>query len=121
AVISSKVAALAEGVLKAMLLNKLKPALAVLAVVAMVGLIGYGIAPGQQKGDPVAAQKQASEKAEDAVVKDKAEKKDTTAWGKEVDGVQAGLLAEAATCRPGDKLKFTVKLRNVGKAEVSVT
>src|SRR5262249_59324224 len=43
------------------------------------------------------------------------------AWGKEVDGLQAGLFAEAATCRLGDKLKFTVKLRNVGKAEVSVT
>src|SRR5206468_4194999 len=53
AVISSKVAALAEGVLKAMLMNKLKPALAVLVVVAMVGLVGYGIAFGQQKGDPV--------------------------------------------------------------------
>src|SRR5207249_857749 len=38
-----------------------------------------------------------------------------------VDGLQAGLLAEAATCRVGEKLKFTLKLRNVGKAEVSVT
>src|SRR5262249_6561136 len=43
------------------------------------------------------------------------------AWGKEVDGLQAGLFAEAATCRLGETLKFTVKLRNVGKAEVSVT
>jgi RNA polymerase sigma factor (sigma-70 family) len=116
-----KVAALAEGVLKAMLLNKLKPALAVLVVVAMVGLVGYGMARGRQKGDAV--QKQASEpKApKDAVVKEKAEKEDATAWGKEVDGLQAGLLVEAATCRPGEKLKFKVKLRNVGKAEVSVT
>jgi hypothetical protein len=47
--------------------------------------------------------------------------KDNVAWGKEVGGVQAGLLAEAATCRVGEKLKFTVKLRNVGKTEVSVT
>jgi hypothetical protein len=87
----------------------------------MVGLIGYGMARGQQKGDPV--QKQASEpKApKDAVVKEKAEKEDAIVWGKEVDGLQAGLLAEAATCRLGEKLKFTVKLRNVGKAEVSVT
>jgi hypothetical protein len=53
-------------------------------------------------------------------VKEKAEKKDTTAWGKEVDGLQAGLVAESATCRLGEKLKLTVKLRNVGKAEVSV-
>src|SRR5262245_968285 len=121
AAIPVKVAALAEGVLKMMLLNKLKPALAVLVVVAMVGLIGYGMARGQQKGDTV--QKPASEpKAQkDAVVKEKAEKEDATAWGKEVDGLQAGLLAEAATCRVGETLKFTVKLRNVGKAEVSVT
>src|SRR5262249_50110874 len=47
--------------------------------------------------------------------------RDDVAWGKEVDGLQAGLLAEAATCRVGETLKFTVKLRNVGKAEVSVT
>jgi len=121
AAVPVQVAALAEGVLKAMLLNKLKPALAVLVVVATVGLIGYGMARGQQKGD--AAQKQASEpKAQkDAIVKEKAEQEDATAWGKEVDGLQAGLLAEAPTCRLGEKLKFTVKLRNVGKAEVSVT
>jgi hypothetical protein len=116
-----QVAALAEGVLKAMLLNKLEPALAVLVVVAMVGLIGYGMARGQQKGDAV--QKQASEPKADkgAVVKEKAEKEDATAWGKEVDGLQAGLLGQAATCRVGETLKFTVKLRNLGKAEVSVT
>src|SRR5262245_20595998 len=121
AAVSVKVAALAEGVLKAMLLNKLKPALAVLVLAAMVGLIGYGMARGQQKGDAV--QKQASEpKAQkDPGVKEKAEKEDATAWGKEVDGLQAGLLAETGTCRVGETLKFTVKLRNVGKAEVSVT
>src|SRR5262245_26913561 len=50
AAIPVEVAALAEGVLKVMLLNKLKPALAVLVVVAMIGLIGYGMARGQQKG-----------------------------------------------------------------------
>jgi RNA polymerase sigma factor (sigma-70 family) len=120
AAIPVKVAALAEGVLKAMLLNKLKPALAVLVVAAMVGLIGYGMARGQQKGD--AEQKQASEpKAhKDAVVKEKAEKEDATAWGKEVDGLQAGLAADSSTCRQGEMLKLTFKLRNVGKAEVTV-
>jgi RNA polymerase sigma factor (sigma-70 family) len=120
AAIPVKVAALAEGVLKAMLLNKLKPALAVLVVVAMVGLIGYGMARGQQQGD--AAPKQASEpKAQkDAIVKEKAEKEDDIAWGKEVDGLQAGLAAESITCRQGEKLKLTFKLRNVGKAAVTV-
>jgi RNA polymerase sigma factor (sigma-70 family) len=120
AAIPVKVAALAEGVLKVMLLNKLKPALAVLVVVAMVGLIGYGMARGQQKVDAV--QKPANEpKAQkDAIVKEKAEKEDATVWGKEVDGLQAGLLAEAATCRQGENLKLTFKLRNVGKAAVTV-
>src|SRR5262249_30608013 len=119
AAIPVKVAALAEGVLKAMLLNKLKPALAVLVVAATVGLIGYGMARGQQKGDAV--EKQASEpKAQkDAIVKEKAEKEDAPGWGKEVDGLQAGLLAEATTCRLGEQLKLTFKLRNVGKTEVT--
>jgi RNA polymerase sigma factor (sigma-70 family) len=127
AVMPVKVAALAEGVMKAMLVSKLKPAMAVLIVAAMVGLIGYGVAMGQQKGDPVAPQNQPSEKkvedakAADAVVKDKAEQKEAIAWGKEVDGLQAGLVADAGTCRQGEKLNLTVKLRNVGKAEVTVS
>src|SRR5262249_11757706 len=69
AAISAEVAALAGGVLKTMLLTKLKSVTAVLFVAALVGLIGYGIASGQQKGDAV--QKQESEpraqKVEDAV------------------------------------------------------
>ena len=118
-----KVAALAEGVLKSMLLTKLKRVMAMLIVAAMVGLIGYGLARGQQTGDAAAPAKQESEpKAQkDAVVNEKAEKMEAVAWGKEVDGLQAGLAADPITCRPGDKLKLTVKLRNVGKAEVSVT
>jgi hypothetical protein len=47
--------------------------------------------------------------------------KDNIAWGKEVGGLQAGLLAEAATCRVGETLKFQVKVRNVSKADVSIT
>jgi RNA polymerase sigma factor (sigma-70 family) len=47
--------------------------------------------------------------------------KNDVAWGKEVDGLQAGLVADASTCRQDEKLKLTVKLRNVGKAEVTVT
>ena len=123
AAISVKVSALAEGVLKTMLLKKLKSVMAVLVIAAMVGLIGFGMARGQQTGDAAAPQKQQSEpKAQkDAVVNEKAEKMEAVAWGKEVDGLQAGLAADPITCRPGDKLKLTVKLRNVGKAEVSVT
>ncbi|HKB37711.1 MAG TPA: sigma-70 family RNA polymerase sigma factor, partial [Gemmataceae bacterium] len=119
AAIPVKVAALAEGVLKAMLLNKLKPALAVLVVVAMVGLIGYGMARGQQKGDAVQKQESEPKAQKDAVVKENAVKEDAIAWGKEVDGLQAGLAAESITCRQGEQLKLAFKLRNVGKTEVT--
>jgi RNA polymerase sigma factor (sigma-70 family) len=127
AAIPVKVAALAEGVLKTMLLTKLKSVMAVLLVAALVGVIGYGIARGQQKGDPAAPQKQASEKARKvggAVVKAKAEKKDSIAWGKEVDGLQLGLAlvpAGTRTFHQEETVKLAVKLRNVGKAKVTVT
>ena len=45
-----------------------------------------------------------------------------TAWGKEVDGLQAGLASRMRhTYRHGEMVKLAVKLRNVGKAEVKVT
>ena len=123
AVIPVKVATLAEGVLKAMLVSKLKAAVAVVLVLGFlaVGAIGVGIARGQQKGDAPQDSEPKVQKVEDVVVKEKAEKKEAVAWGKEVDGLQAGLAADASTCRQGEKLKLTVKLRNVGKAEVTVT
>src|ERR1700722_9197808 len=65
--VSLKVAALTEGVLKTMLLTKLKSVMAVLVIAAMVGLIGYGIARGQQKG----VQKQEPKAQKDAIVKEK--------------------------------------------------
>jgi len=48
-----KVAVLAEGVLKAMLMSKLKAAVAVVLVLGFlaIGAIGVGIARGQTKGD----------------------------------------------------------------------
>jgi RNA polymerase sigma factor (sigma-70 family) len=123
AALTVNVAALAEGVLRTMLLMKVKSAMAVLVVAAMVGLFGYGVAMGQQNGDPVALKKQESDK-KDGVVKEKVEMKDITAWGKEVDGLQAGLAlvpADASTIRQGEKLKLAVKLRNVGRADIKIT
>ena len=118
-----KVAVLAEGVLKAMLMSKLKAAVAVVLVLGFlaIGAIGVGIARGQTKGDAPQESEPKAQKVEDAVVNEKAEKKEAIAWGKEVDGLQAGLAADPITCRQGEKLKLTVKLRNVGKAEVTVT
>jgi hypothetical protein len=120
---SVKVAALAEGVLKAMFVSKFKTAVAVVLVLGLmaIGAIGVGIARGQTKGGAPQEKEPKAQKAPDAVANKKAEKEEAIAWGKEVDGLQAGLLAEAATCRVGEKLKFTSKLRNVGKADVTVT
>src|SRR5262249_41685844 len=128
AAISAEVAALAEGVLKTMLVTKLKCATAVLVAAALVGLVGYGIALGQQKGNTAAPQKQQqsepkAQKGEVAVANEKAEK-EAIAWGKEGDGLQMGLAlvsADAQTLRQGEKLELTVKLRNVGKAEATVS
>jgi hypothetical protein len=115
AAIPVKVAALAEGVLKTMLLTKLKSATAVLFVAVLVGLIGYGIASAQQKEDKQDVGK--PRKVEGSGVKEKG----PVAWGKEVDGLQAGLVADASTYRHGEKVKLTLKLRNVSKADVKIT
>ena len=117
---SVKVAVLAEGVLKAMLISKLKAAVAVVLVLGLmaIGATGFGIARGQPKIEVP----QESEKAQKGkMVKEKAE---AIAWGKEVDGLQMGLALmpeDTHTVRQGKKAKFAIKLRNVGKAEVSVT
>ena len=47
-----------------------------------------------------------------------------TAWGKEVGGLQAGVAVEPGDVReykPGDRVAFEVKLRNVGKDAVTIT
>jgi RNA polymerase sigma factor (sigma-70 family) len=112
-----KVAALTAGVLKAMLMSKIKAAVAVVLVLGFlaIGAIGIGFARGQK--DDTAEQPKAQK---DAVVKDKADKEETIAWGKEVDGLQMG-LADAHSVRQGEKLKLTIKLRNVGKADLKFT
>ncbi len=121
-VISSKVASLTEGVLKTMMMSKLK---AVLAVVLMLGFIATGATvlsdrTAARQGDmppTVEERVEVSQKQE----KDKAA---FTAWGKEVDGLQAGL-----GYRPGEHVVYhthifggvtlVVRVRNVGKKEVT--
>jgi RNA polymerase sigma factor (sigma-70 family) len=73
-VISVKVAALTEGVLKTMLLTKLRSIMAVMLVVALIGfgagLLGYGIAAGEQNEnksvDAVAPQKEVAKSDKEA-------------------------------------------------------
>src|SRR5207247_9880374 len=88
-VVSAKVAALTEGVVKAMFVSKIK---AVLSVVLMLGFVADGAtiltcrtAAGQDDKKPPA------EKPVEPAAKQEKEKETFTAWGKEVGGLQAGL------------------------------
>jgi RNA polymerase sigma factor (sigma-70 family) len=114
-----KVAALTEGVMKAMLFTKLKTAI---AVVLMLGFVATGAtiltchtAAGQDDKKPTA------EKPVEPAAKQEKEKEAVTAWGKEVGGLQAGL-----GFRPGEKRAYghgeeawiVLRLRNIGKAPV---
>src|SRR5262249_57593154 len=113
-----KVAALAEGVLKAMLMSKLKAAVAVVLVLGLmaIGATALTSRTASARGDiPPPAEEQ---------VKGKLKLDTAIAWGKEVDGLQMGLALLAQdthAVRQGEKVKFAVKLRNVGKAEATVT
>lgn len=115
--VSVQVAALTEGVMKAMLFNKLKAAI---AVVLVLGVVATGGAPwidhtaaGQDDKRPVA------EKPVEPAVKQ--EKEAFTAWGKEVGALQAGLGFRPGGHRAyhhGETVTLVVRVRNVGKEEV---
>ncbi len=116
--VSVQVAALTEGVMKAMLFNKLKAAM---AVVLMLGFVATGAtlltdrtAAGQDDKKPVA------EKPVEPAVKQ--EKEAFTAWGKEAGGLQAGvgfLAGQKRIYRHGETVTLVVRVRNVGKEEVT--
>jgi RNA polymerase sigma factor (sigma-70 family) len=119
--VSAKVATLTEGVLKAMLISKLKT---VVAVVLVLGLIVTGATvlscrTSAAQGDkpPIAEervktpQKQEPEREKDVF----------TAWGKEVGGLQAGLgfhPGEKRAYRHGETVKLVVRVRNVSKEAI---
>jgi RNA polymerase sigma factor (sigma-70 family) len=117
--ISVKVAALTDGVMKAVLFTRLRAAL---AVVLMLGFAATGAsvltcrtAGGQDDKKPTAEQP-----VEPAAKQEKA-KEAVTAWGKEVGGLQAGLGYRHGQKRaygPGETVKLAVRVRNVSKEEV---
>jgi RNA polymerase sigma factor (sigma-70 family) len=119
--ISVKVAALTEGVMKAMLFTKLKT---VLAVVLILGFVATGAtvltcrtAAGQED-KPALAEKpvKASPKQEQ-----EQDKEGFTAWGKEAGGLQAGLgycPGEHRAYHPGETVALVVRVRNVSKEAV---
>jgi len=120
--ISVKVAALTEGVLKAMLMSKLE---AVVAAVLILGFMATGAtvltfrtsaAHGHQ---PPAAEKRPQKGKEEG--KRERPQKGPTVWGKAVGGVQAGLGYLIVPKRPhaiGDTVTLSVRVRNVGNQDV---
>ncbi len=124
-VISGPVIALAEGVLKAMVLTKWKLTAAIflaLTVLTGVGLVAGRGSPGQPKEDPpMAARPPEKQDAEPAAPKK--EGAEEVAWGEAVGGLQAGLVFPAEgriSCRVGDRVTFAVKVRNASKVPAKV-
>jgi len=120
--ISVKVAALTEGVMKAMLFTKLK---APIAIVLVLGLLATGAtiltcrtAAGQDDKKPAA-----EKPVEPAAKQEKEKEKEAfTAWGKEINGLQAGVGFPAGQKRAyshGETVTLVVRIRNVGKEEVT--
>jgi hypothetical protein len=117
--ISVKVAALTEGVMKAMLFTKLRAALAVVLILGFVAtgatMLTCRTAAGQDDRKP------AAEKPVEPAAKQEKEKEAFTAWGTEADGLQAGLGYQPGHKRAysyGETVPLVVRVRNVSKKEI---
>jgi RNA polymerase sigma factor (sigma-70 family) len=117
--VSAKVAALTEGVMKAMLFNKLKAAIAVVLILSFVvtgaTILTCRTAAGQEDKKP------AAEKPVEPAAKQEKEKEAFTAWGKEIGGLQAGLgfrPGEKRAYSHGETVTLVIRIRNVGKEAV---
>jgi hypothetical protein len=124
-VISGPVATLTQGVLKAMLLNKIMTTTVAVLALGLVAVAGGSLAVGQSEGTgQSAAGKDAMppgvEKAvEPGAIQKPARKEAEVAWGKEVDGVQVGIqLGKNRVYQVGETVTLTLRLRNNGKEPV---
>jgi RNA polymerase sigma factor (sigma-70 family) len=125
AAVSPAVAELVSGVTKAMLVKKFKAATAVVLLSALaLGGVGTGI---KLFGGPDALARQKATPAAEAPMtpqKGGERKKDAgTAWGKEINGLQAGLgfrPGEQRAYHTGETVKLVVRVRNVGKESVKL-
>jgi RNA polymerase sigma factor (sigma-70 family) len=115
--VSGKAAALTEGVLKAMMMSKLK---ALVPVVLVLGFIVTGATVlCYRMASAQGAQPPAVEEREKVPQKqEQKEKEGFTAWGKEVGGLQAGLgylPGQKRAYYHGEAVKVVLRVRNVGK------
>lgn len=115
-VVSCNVAALTEGVLKAMLMSKLK---AVIAAILVLGFITTAATVITLRS--ATAQDKPPMAKELLKVPPEQDNEAFTAWGKEVGGLQAGLGFRAGQKRIyhyGETIALVVRVRNVGKETV---
>jgi RNA polymerase sigma factor (sigma-70 family) len=121
--VSVKVAALTEGVLKAMLMNKLR---AVVAVVLVLGLVTTGATILTRRTPAAAAATQDDKKPvaeKSAPMSQKGEKlakgiEEKLKWGEPADGLRAALVIRAIPGwrMPGDKPDLFLVVQNTSKA-----
>jgi RNA polymerase sigma factor (sigma-70 family) len=126
--VSARVAALTEGVLKTMLLSKLKAVVTVLFLALSMVVFGGGLHLHQAEAQPGPADKSHAARPTDenngeALQKQEQERETQgfTAWGKEVGGLQAGLGYRPGQMRaysPGETVRLVVRVRNVGREGV---
>lgn len=121
--VSVQIAALTEGMLKAMMMSKLKAVvvgvlvvgLLLTAAIALSGRAALAQAPAASGPRPPAPE------GGEKVPKEKAEKAPFIAWGKEAGGLQAGLGIHPnrrQTYRHGETVALFVRIRNVGNETV---
>jgi RNA polymerase sigma factor (sigma-70 family) len=119
--IHARVAALAQEVLKGMVRAKQIKVGAIVLLTIVCSGFGVFLAAGQEKSD-VPRLAGPGKPVESAVIATKERKPEEIAWGKEVDGLQAGLcIKDGDAVRVGGKAKAVVKLRNVSKDTLKVS
>jgi hypothetical protein len=116
------VAALTEGVLKGMLLSKLKAAVTVLFLAFGLIVFGGGLHRHQAEAQPGPADNShaVDEKYGEAPQQER-ETQGFTAWGQELGGLQAGLGYRPGQMRAysrGETVRLVVRVRNVGREAV---
>jgi RNA polymerase sigma factor (sigma-70 family) len=115
--LSAKVAVLAEGVLKAMLVTKLTKTLGVVLVLGLIAAGATLVGTASQDAKSPAALERPVEQAP----KHQQTKQPTTAWGDVVGGLQAGLgfrPGEHRVYHHGETVTLVLRLRNVGKEPI---
>lgn len=127
-VISGPVATLTQGVLKTMFLKKIVTTTMVVLAMGMAVITGGSLVVGQTEGKSAVGKELMAPVAEKPVApaakQKKANREPEVAWGKEVDGLQLGLVlvpADKTAFRPGATMEFVVKVRNLSKEKITLS